>query len=286
MGGNQAISYYFFKYFIAQDQSCGKALYNCKMFYLNNFDWWDWVIYQNLYVFCLYGDPAVSLSVYSGGSPPASPSKPIGPETGKPLTIYSYSTSSSDPDGHQIYYLWDWGDGTQSDWLGPFPSGVTVEAEHEWTTGGIYEVKVMAKDSIGTESGWSDSLIVTIESAAPNQPSIAGETSGKVGVSYIYSAVSTDPDGDQIWYWFDWDDGTNTGWVGLYPSGVIASESHIWEIEGTYTIKVKAKDTNGLESDWGELTVTMPRNRATSNVLFYRFLEQFPILQKILCYIL
>jgi hypothetical protein len=38
----------------------------------------------------------------------------------------------------------------------------------------------------------------------------------------------------------------------------------------------------GEESDWGELTVSMPRTRATYNSLFLRFLEQFPILQKIL----
>ena len=163
MGGAQAISYYFFKYFIAQDQSCGKALYNCKMFYLNNFDWWDWVIYQNLYVYCLYGDPAVSLSVYSGGSPPYIPSKPSGPETGKPLTSYTYSTNTTDPDGHEIFYKWDWDDGSSSDWLGPYLSGVTVEAEHEWAAGGEYEVKVKAKDVIGTECSWSESLKVTIE---------------------------------------------------------------------------------------------------------------------------
>ena len=282
MGGNQAISYYFFKYFIAQDQSCGKALYNCKMFYLNNFDWWDWKIYQNLYVHCLYGDPAVSLSVYSGGSPPGTPSKPIGPETGKPLNTYSYFTSSTDPDGHEIFYKWDWGDGTQSDWLGPYQSGVTVEAEHEWAIAGIYEVKVMAKDSIGSESSWSDPLFVIIENSPPETPVITGKTSGKAGVSYIYSAVSTDPDGNQIWYWFDWGDNTNTGWIGPYVSGVGANRSHIWEMEGTYTIKVKAKDSYDEEGPWGELKVTMPRIRALINSLFLRFLEQFPILQKIL----
>ena len=31
---------------------------------------------------------------------------------------------------------------------------------------------------------------------------------------------------------------------------------------GTYTIKVKAKDDQDAESDWGTLKVSMPRNRA------------------------
>ena len=283
-GGNQAIVYYFFKYLISQDQPCGKALYNCKLFYLDNFDWWEWVIFQNLYDFCLYGDPTVSLTSYPGGSPPDIPNKPYGPEIGKPFNIYSYSTSTTDPDGHEIYYKWDWGDGSFSDWLGPYPSGVTVEAEHEWIVGGVFEVVVKAKDSIGSESSWSDPLVVTIESSSPETPVITGETSGKVGVSYIYSALSSDPDGDQIWYWFDWGDNSNTGWVGPYSSGVVASESHIWNIEGTYIIKVKAKDINGLESEWGELQVTMPRNKDVSNLLLLRFLERFPLIQKILFY--
>ena len=39
---------------------------------------------------------------------------------------------------------------------------------------------------------------------------------------------------------------------------------------------------NEAESDWATLTVTMPRNRISTNNLIMRFLEQFPILQKIL----
>ena len=35
-----------------------------------------------------------------------------------------------------------------------------------------------------------------------------------------------------------------------------------------YLVKAKAKDIYGLESDWGTLVVTIPRNKATSNILF------------------
>ncbi|GAG87737.1 unnamed protein product [marine sediment metagenome] len=41
----------------------------------------------------------------------------------------------------------------------------------------------------------------------PDKPS--GESSGKPGVSYVYSSSAIDPDGDQIYYKFDWGDGTD-----------------------------------------------------------------------------
>jgi hypothetical protein len=39
---------------------------------------------------------------------------------------------------------------------------------------------------------------------------------------------------------------------------VQANATHSWSTKGTFTIKVKAKDIYGLESDWATLTVTMP----------------------------
>ena len=111
----------------------------------------------------------------------------------------------------------------------------------------------------------------------PGVPNIDGTASGKAGVSYTYTATSTDPNGDQIWYWFDWDDDANTGWVGPYTSGSPASKSHIWNAQGDYHIKVKTKDSYDAESLWGTLDVTMPVNQHTySFPLLQRLLERFP----------
>jgi hypothetical protein len=95
-------------------------------------------------------------------SPPNKPNKPTGPASGKPGTVYTYSTSTTDPNGDQVYYLWDWGDGSQSNWLGPYNSGVTINTTHTWTTKGSYSIKVKAKDTFGTESSWSDPLPITM----------------------------------------------------------------------------------------------------------------------------
>ena len=111
----------------------------------------------------------------------------------------------------------------------------------------------------------------------PNKPTITGPESGGAGKSLLYAASCTDPDMDQLHYLFDWGDGNDTGWVGPYNSGDEIYESHIWEAEGQYVLKVKARDENGLESLWSDpLILTVPRNRAITNHLWIRFLETYP----------
>ena len=91
----------------------------------------------------------------------------------------------------------------------------------------------------------------------PEKPTINGPTSGEAGKSYTYTAVSTDPDGDKIFYCFNWGDG-NEICTDLYPSGQQASASHTWESKGDYTITVKATDEHGAESEPATLKVSMP----------------------------
>jgi len=93
---------------------------------------------------------------------PNKPSKPSGPIQGKAGVEYSYTTSTTDPDGDQIYYFWDWGDGNNSGWLGPYTSGATCEAKHSWDAKDNYNIKVKAKDIYGKESAWSDPLPITM----------------------------------------------------------------------------------------------------------------------------
>jgi outer membrane protein assembly factor BamB len=114
----------------------------------------------------------------------------------------------------------------------------------------------------------------------PGTPTITGPLKGKAGVLQWYRFTSVDPDNNPVSHYIEWDDGTHTGWTDDYASGEQVKASHIWSEWDEYTIRCKSKDTLGEESGWGELRVTMPRNRAI-NGFFLRFLEQFPLLQKI-----
>ena len=58
--------------------------------------------------------------------------------------------------------MFDWGDDTSSNWVGPYDSGVVGEASHVWTDAGEYDIRVKAKDINGSESDWSIPLTVTI----------------------------------------------------------------------------------------------------------------------------
>jgi len=119
----------------------------------------------------------------------------------------------------------------------------------------------------------------------PSKPS--GPTSGKAGTEYTYTSSTTDPDGDQVYYWFDWGDGTNSGWIGPLVSGATGSAKHKWTSQGNYQIKVKAKDTANIESEWSDpLPVSMPKNKPYINTPFLQFLQdlmqRFPLLAKLL----
>jgi hypothetical protein len=102
---------------------------------------------------------------------PFIPERPSGPTSGKPNIEYSYSSVTTDPQDDNVFYLFNWGDGNDSGWIGPFNSGEACEATHSWDTKGNYEIKVKAKDIYGSESDWSDPLPISmLKSKAINTP--------------------------------------------------------------------------------------------------------------------
>ncbi|KYK29630.1 hypothetical protein AYK20_05150 [Thermoplasmatales archaeon SG8-52-1] len=125
-----------------------------------------------------------------------------------------------------------------------------------------------------------------IDDNPPDTPIIDGPVKGTIKTDYTFTAVTSDIDGDNISYYFNWGDSSNSGWTDYVPSGTIVNLSHSWEKSGTYTIKVKAKDDYDMESEWGELKVTMPRDKTISSSLFLRFLERYPLIQKVLLYLI
>ena len=141
-------------------------------------------------------------------------------------------------------------------------------------------------DDNNNGNGAGSAYIFNRLNGPPDPPDINGPASGKVRTSYSYSSSTTDPDGDSISYLFDWGDGTNSGWLGPYASGVIVNASHIWSNNGSYYIKVKALDELGSESDWSDpLSINMPKNKAINQVFFQlleKLMQQFPLLARLL----
>lgn len=106
-------------------------------------------------------------------------------------------------------------------------------------------------------------LAIGEESQKPSKPSKPqGQTQGQYGTEYTYTTNTTDPDNDDVYYFFDWGDDSYSGWIGKYESGETGSASHTWSSEGTFSVRVRAKDIHGVQSDWSDpLSVSMPRTR-------------------------
>jgi len=116
-----------------------------------------------------------------------------------------------------------------------------------------------------------------LDNLPPEKPSnIQGPNRGGVDVEHEYKATGVDPENSLIYYWFDWGDSTNSGWLGPYESGEECSATHSWNEKDTYHIKVKVKDDQDKESEWSDpFSVSMPRVRL--NRFLYRIINRFLI---------
>ena len=121
-------------------------------------------------------------------------------------------------------------------------------------------------------------------SAAPSKPKKPlGVRRIKVDKYYTYTTTSIDPDNDQIYVLFDWGDDTSSGWLGPFNSGEKIKAYHKWLENGTYIIRVKAKDINGTNSDWSDpVKISMSRSRNITNLQNLRIFKIFPFFYNLL----
>lgn len=214
------------------------------------------------------------------------PEKPEGQNQTRNRYRYEYTTRIMNMQQHHngLYYQFSWGDGNFSEWLGPYNNSERVRAEHEWSEPGTYQVQARARfqnnpsfslavmdDWIYT--GWSEPLFVTVTSSgnnAPSAPSISGTQNGKAGTSYEYTFTAIDPDGDQVYIYVEFHEG-DAQWHGPLGSGEELSLLHIWDAQGSYTVRAQAKDSSDATSAWSTIPITMP----------YSFIWQHPFLSMI-----
>ena len=152
------------------------------------------------------------------------PEAPIihGPDHGAVNIWYTFyiNNESGDPEGDQVSALWYWGDGNYSEWG-------NLNASHMWTKPGVYGIRAKLRDVWGAGSPWSEPFNITIvDNTPPNKPEVHGPARGKPGETYLYTFKTTDPENDDVYYYVDWGDGSNSRWLGPYDSGVQESASH------------------------------------------------------------
>ena len=169
------------------------------------------------------------------------------------------ASSSFDRDGTVVSWSWNFGDNT---------SGSGLIVSHTYVDYDVYNVTLSIIDNNGYQDNVSEQIYI-LDNNPPLKPDKpTGPTSGKIGREYSYHTMTTDPDGDQLFYQWDWGDGSFSQWLGPYNSGEEISASHSWS-EGSYNIKVKSKDIHNKEGNWSDpLPVSMPKNKQSD--------QQFP----------
>ncbi|UCF49992.1 MAG: hypothetical protein JSU91_00495 [Thermoplasmatales archaeon] len=160
-GSDQSFKYFFKSKVTSGDYTQGQAhQYAISEMYERGL-WYD-LKYETFIHGSLWGNPDLGMNSLSENDPPEKPMQALGPLNGKVGVEYFYSSSTTDPNNEELFYLFDWGDGTNSGWFGPYISGGPVEASHTWSDVDNFEIKIIAQDINGTKSVWSDPVSVEI----------------------------------------------------------------------------------------------------------------------------
>ncbi len=129
-------------------------------------------------------------------------------------------------------------------------------------------------------------IISNVNIHRPSKPILVGPSSGRSGKDYRYMVSATDPTGVPLSYFIDWGDGSNTGWI-TQPYGDTLNVPHSWNEKGAYLIQAKAKNIQGIESEWSDpIEVSMPKSDTYKHLtpLILKMMERFPLLRSFLVY--
>jgi len=184
---------------------------------------------------------------------PNMPLMPSGLTSGYTGTSYSYTTSTTDFENHQIKYYVDWDDGT-GEWTDFVDSGETVSLFHIWNTPGTYNVRVKAQDERGMESDWSQAKTVTITTYTPPVPtniqptcSLSGQpTNGNIPLIVTFTLTASDTDGTISSWSLDVDDDGTPEFSGSGTPPV--TQTHTYNTAGSFNARLTVTDDDEATS--------------------------------------
>lgn len=195
------------------------------------------------------------------------PSVPSGTTFGYVGIEYDYTIVTMNPDS---YWMFDWGDGTNTSWLKLDEGENTITQTHRWSSPGLYQLHVKFRSETFPYGIWSDALIIDIADFSsqdfPDKPILrTGKIQGISGYQYTYSALATDPHGSQVSYRFDYNNEIVSDWTPFVPSGTVSYLPFVWEKPGEYSIRVQARNEFGLESLWSDSVHIAMKNASEDN---------------------
>ena len=165
---------------------------------------------------------------------PQTPVQPLGQTIVKQGVSYSYTASSYDRDSDTIRFIFDWGDGSFSNWTEFVFANTSVTSSHSWSVHSNFSIRVLAQDEHGLNSSWSPALIVNDSTPIPQ---IAAPENTTANSSIVFDASgSYDPEGAIISYSWDFGDGA---------LGTGVSPRHSYTTAGVYHVVLTVTDNLG-----------------------------------------
>ena len=205
------------------------------------------------HVYADYGNYSVKLTV-SDGKTESSITNPVkvSSDNNPPVPEFSYTeenglvkftNTSNDPDGDELSYVWDFGDNTTSTQVSP---------EHQYAKSGAYTVKLTANDGAATVTK-EHSVNVSIIDPVVNHKPVAMFSYSAAQNVVTFTDGSTDADGDQLSYVWDFGDG---------QSSTAKNPQHTYEAKNaSYTVKLTVNDGKLASEEFTQnVTVTMENN--------------------------
>lgn len=190
-------------------------------------------------------------SLATGNTRPNQPTTPIGTTFGYRSQSYGYDFTCTDPDGDQIFFRADWGDGTPMVWNDSYSYGwYTYTLSHFYKSLGTFPIRIQAMDIYGDTSLWSASTSVTIMNSVPvfytyYVSPYNGSTCYYTPISFDWDCTDQDLPYDTLSYDMYLD--TLNPPVQLHVSGLTASQYYLNTIANSkiYYWKIVAKDGSG-----------------------------------------
>jgi hypothetical protein len=159
--------------------------------------------------------------------------------------------SSYDKDSDSLYFLIEWGDGTESGWVGAVPSETDYGIFHVYTDTGAFAVLAKAKDATH-ETRWSDTSIVYVAEYGPFVPHRpAGPDTVSVGDSVTYVTAAGHPLLRKVSLQLDWGD-TLSDWSEFIAADQFYYVRHAFAHAGTMFVRARARDVLDHISDWSK----------------------------------
>jgi PKD repeat protein len=156
------------------------------------------------------------------------------PNSGTIDDVFYFVDESLDDDGYIVSWSWDFGDGDDSS---------RKEPDHQFSDKGVRFVTLAVEDNDGNQDSVTKQVIVV--NLPPTAGFSASATSVRVGDEVRFTDRSSDPEGKNLVYDWDFGDGSSSG---------ERSPAHEWGEAGTFTVELTISDDDGA-SDFTSVSV-------------------------------